>query len=161
MCIFPCFWKWLMGFCDQQKSWPVPLSQPSNFIKCELPFLHGLKSHTHIGYCAVNHVVTTLHKIMTKHSTKSEGTITHLYMWQSIWLPPHSINTGVKKRPDSPSKILWWYLCWLNWYYTSVYIIMRKYVVKVTCAVQDETIWRYIITHLPYVTVKMAAAAII
>ena len=33
------------------------LSPPSNFVKRELPFLHGLKSHTPIGYCMVNHVV--------------------------------------------------------------------------------------------------------
>ena len=26
ICIFPCFWKWFMGFPDQKKSWPVPLS---------------------------------------------------------------------------------------------------------------------------------------
>ena len=24
-CIFSCFWKWEMGFADQQNSWPVPL----------------------------------------------------------------------------------------------------------------------------------------
>ena len=30
------------------------------------------------------------------------STITHHHMWRSIWLPPHSINTGVKERPDSP-----------------------------------------------------------
>ena len=27
-CIFPCFWRWWMGFPDQQKSWLVPLSWP-------------------------------------------------------------------------------------------------------------------------------------
>ena len=26
MCIFPCFWRWYMGFLDQQKSWLVPLN---------------------------------------------------------------------------------------------------------------------------------------
>ena len=25
ICRLPCFWKWLMGFPDQQKLWPVPL----------------------------------------------------------------------------------------------------------------------------------------
>ena len=26
--------------------------------------------------------------------------------WRAIWPPPHSVNTGVKKRPDSPLKFL-------------------------------------------------------
>ena len=33
------------------------LSLPSNFVKRELPFPHGLKSHTHKGYHGVNHAV--------------------------------------------------------------------------------------------------------
>ena len=28
ICIFACFWKWLMGFPDWQKSWSVPLAHP-------------------------------------------------------------------------------------------------------------------------------------
>ena len=31
-------------------SWLRP---PTDFVKRELPFPHGLKSHMHIGYCAV------------------------------------------------------------------------------------------------------------
>ena len=66
---------------------------PSNFVKHELPFLRGLKSRRHIGYLALNHVVT----IMCVDCTKSEGTITHLHTWWSIWPPPHSVNTGIKR----------------------------------------------------------------
>ena len=36
------------------------LSPPNNFVKGELPFLRGLKSHTNIGYRAVNHAVTLM-----------------------------------------------------------------------------------------------------
>ena len=42
--------------------------------------------------------------IVLNDCAKSEGTITHLCMWQAIWQPLHSINTGVKKRLDSPLK---------------------------------------------------------
>ena len=42
-----------MVFPDQQKSWSVPLSPPSSFVKHELPFPSGLKSRMHIGYRAV------------------------------------------------------------------------------------------------------------
>ena len=38
--------------------------------------------------------------------TKFGGTITHLQTWRSRWLPPHSVNTGVKQRPDSPFKFI-------------------------------------------------------
>ena len=33
---------------------------PPNFVKRELPFPHGLKSRTHIGYLAVDHAVTVM-----------------------------------------------------------------------------------------------------
>ena len=36
---------------------------------------------------------------------KSKGTITRLHTWRSIWLPPHSVNTEVISRPNSPFKI--------------------------------------------------------
>ena len=36
----------------------------------------------------------------------NRGTITPLHTWGSKWLSPHNINTGVKKRPDSPFKFL-------------------------------------------------------
>ena len=29
---------------------------------------------------------------------KSEGTVTHLHTWQSIWPQSHSVNTGAKKE---------------------------------------------------------------
>ena len=86
------------------------LNPPNNFAKRELPFPRGLKSRTHIGYRAENHAVT----IMCPCHTKSEGTITPLHTWQAIWPPPHSVNTGVKNRPDSPFKILWHKHCMLH-----------------------------------------------
>ena len=58
-------------------------------------------THTY-WHRAVNHSVT----IMCADCTKSEGTITHLHTWWAIWPPPHSLNTGVKKRPDFPFQIL-------------------------------------------------------
>ena len=64
----------------------LKLSLPSNFVKREMPFPCGLNPRTHICYRAVNRA-------------ESERTITHLHMWRSIWF---SVNTGVRKRPDSP-----------------------------------------------------------
>ena len=40
-------------------------------------------------------------QITPNDCAKSEGTITHLHTWRSIWSPPHSANTGVQKRSDS------------------------------------------------------------
>ena len=34
-CILPCFWKWLMGFPDQQKSWLVPLKSVAWYFVIE------------------------------------------------------------------------------------------------------------------------------
>ena len=68
----------------------------------KLPFPRGLKSRTHIGYCAVNHEVTT--------------TCTNCDEWSHQFRrynnsPPYvmvdSVNTGAKKRPNSPFKIPW------------------------------------------------------
>ena len=81
------------------------------FLKCELPFPLALKSCTHIGYRTVNHAVLNdnmrrsrqmilpndrAKMIVPNDRAKSEGTITHLHMWRSIWPLPHS--TGVKKK---------------------------------------------------------------
>ena len=40
-----------------------------------------------------------LAQIVLDDCAKSGGTITHLHMWLSKWPLPHSVNTGVKKRP--------------------------------------------------------------
>ena len=37
ICLFPCFWRWLMDFPDQQISWPVPLSMK---IACKTLLCH-------------------------------------------------------------------------------------------------------------------------
>ena len=41
------------------------LSPSSNFIKLVLPFLHRLKWHMHLGYCAVSHGNDNLHRSRT------------------------------------------------------------------------------------------------
>ena len=43
----------------------------------------------------------------TNDQTKSGSRITRLHTWPSKWPPPHSINTGVKSRPDSPFQSPW------------------------------------------------------
>ena len=61
-------------------------------------FLHGFKSHMNSKHARIrNDVVMT----MCIDPAKSEGTVTQLHTWRAIWLPPHSINRGVQKGPDS------------------------------------------------------------
>ena len=81
---------WQPSCCHVWRQVIVPLDF---FIKHVLPFSHGVKSHTHLGYRVLKYNRTKL---------KSRGTITHLHVWPSTWPPPHSVNTGVKNRPDSP-----------------------------------------------------------
>ena len=64
--------------------------------KCELPFPRGL-----------NHTNENAHKSQWI-STKSKGTISHIHMWPPIWLPLHSLNTGVKKSPNFLLNFLDW-----------------------------------------------------
>ena len=77
------------------------------FPSAWVAFTHGLKSRTHIGYRTVNHAVTINVQIVPNDQAKSEGTITHLHKWQSIWPLLHNVNTGVKKRANFPFKIPW------------------------------------------------------
>ena len=75
------------------------LSPPSNFVWHELPYLRGLKSRTHVGYCAVNHTVM----IMWSHWM----IINHLHAWRPICPLPHGVTTGVKNETRFPFKIPW------------------------------------------------------
>ena len=65
-----------------------------------------LKSRTHMLSCGNNNVLRLcqMHMIAV---TKSRGTITLHHVWLPKWPPPHSINTGVKWRPDSLFSIPW------------------------------------------------------
>ena len=74
---------------------------PSNFVVLELPFLHGLQSRTH-------HMLSHGKSRRNDNMCRSRRMIwpTHLHKWQSIWPLPHSVITGVKKRPNSPLKFL-------------------------------------------------------
>ena len=74
-----------------------------------LPFTRGLTSYIHLGYCAntKNHTNMIICTDRAEWLCQIQDTIPHLHMWWSIWLPPHSVNTGVKKRPHSPLKIPW------------------------------------------------------
>ena len=57
-----------------------------------------------IGYRVVNHVVAIMcaDRAESNDCAKSEGTITRLHMWRSIWPPPHIANTGVTKETRFP-----------------------------------------------------------
>ena len=89
-------WRWVI----------VPLDFfVAKSTKRELLFPSTLKSRTHISYGAMNHAVT----IVFAGRAKSEGKITHFHTWRSIWRPLHSVNTGVKKRLDSPILIPWFF----------------------------------------------------
>ena len=48
ICIFPCFWKWYMGFPDQQRSWPVRLRSIS--ICCQKAQQRSLTNES-ISFC--------------------------------------------------------------------------------------------------------------
>ena len=76
-------------------------SRPSNFVKSELPFPLGLKSHTHIGYRAVNHAVMIMCADHAKWLCQIQRYNNSPPYVTARWLPPHSINTGGRKRPNS------------------------------------------------------------
>ena len=86
----------------------IAISLLSNFVKRKLPFPRGLKSRTHIRYCMVNHTVMIMCANLAEWSRQIRRyNNSPPRTWWSIWSLLHSINTGVKKRPDSPFWIPW------------------------------------------------------
>ena len=102
----------LSGNLLQRSSWGHVWSRvnvPPDFLVAKparqawVAFPAWTTSRAHNGYCAVIHTVM----IMRGDRAKSEGTIPHLHTWQPIWPPLDSVNTRVKKRPDSLHKFPW------------------------------------------------------
>ena len=77
----------------------------SNFIKRELPFSHGFKSRKQIGYRAMNHVVMIMCADRADWSCQIRR-YNNLPPYVTVNMAATHINTGVKKRPNSPFKIL-------------------------------------------------------
>ena len=95
--------------CRHVWRWVIVAKPAKQFSKCELPLPHELNSRTHVGYLVVNHAVTIMcadHFEWSRQIRRIEA-ITRLNTWRSIWLPPHSVITGVKKRSNSLFKFPW------------------------------------------------------
>ena len=73
------------------------VSKPANQV--ELPFPCG-QNHARIGCHGVNHAVTII-QIQRYVYNNSPPYVT------GIWRLLHSVNTGVKKRPNSPLEFPW------------------------------------------------------
>ena len=111
------------------------LSPPRNFVKRELLFPHGLQSGMHIGYRVMNRAITIMCSDRAEWS-KSRGTITRLHTWRSIWSLPHSVNTGVKKRPNSPFQFPWSTPILCISLYTSIFLsdrLRRSHIMQYRC----------------------------
>ena len=66
----------------------------SNFLKYELPFPCGLKSHIYIHYCMVN---SSDNVYMSRWMITPNPKVWYLHKWRSIWLPSHGINIVQKE----------------------------------------------------------------
>ena len=78
------------------------IAKPTKQFQCVLPFFWDLNHPSIRLFCGK----AWQREIMPKDCAKSEGSITHLHMWLSKWLPPHSVNTGVKRDLNLPFKFL-------------------------------------------------------
>ena len=88
----------------QNQSWVPPWARP---IK---QFHLGWVAFSAIVYLNHTHVYRAATIMCLDHHAncaKSRGTITLHHVWLPKWPLPHSINTEVKKRPDSLFSIPW------------------------------------------------------
>ena len=82
------------------------LSPPSNYVNPVLPFLH-------LGYDAAKHVTTIISTIVPNDCAKTKVTMTHFSYATCGMVTIHTVNTGVKKRLDSPFEFCEWLA--VNW----------------------------------------------
>ena len=73
----------------------LQLSPPNNSVKCELPFPRGLRSPTHIGYCAANHKVVMMCADCSEWSCQTVCKL-RKKIWASAGCPVHEIWTSAK-----------------------------------------------------------------
>ena len=85
LCIFTCFWKWFMGFPDQQKTWLVPLI-----------------SHKSIGFTLLNLVyIWSTAKYVTQPAKfqQNHQNVEYVTMWCGRWGMVHDFEPYISLYP--------------------------------------------------------------